>query len=65
MTRSWLIFDDARGYYFIRLGLGIFWECGSKAEDAKRFTSRNQAVKVMQSARKHLEGWRVIEERTA
>lgn len=45
--------------YFIRLGIGIFWECGAR-ERAKEFTSRALAVKTMQRAGKHRQGWRVI-----
>lgn len=52
---------DASGY-FIRLGLGIFWECGPR-EMAREFTTRHAAVAVMQQAGKHREGWRVLAER--
>lgn len=40
--------------YFIRVGLGIFWECTSTRADAKEFTSRALAVKTLHRSRKHL-----------
>ncbi len=50
---------DESPRYFIRLGLGIFWECGP-IDMAKRFTTRQAAAKVMQDAGKHRNGWRVV-----
>lgn len=59
--RVYLIYSDQHQAYFIRLGLGMFWECGSR-EDAREFATRAQAVKVMQQNGKHYQGWRVLVE---
>lgn len=59
----YLIFDDRGGYYFVRLLIGIFWECSSRRDEAKEFTSRALAVKTMQAAGKHKQGWRIIQDR--
>jgi hypothetical protein len=56
---AFVIYDDSRDIYFIQLGLGIFWECGERSR-AKKFANRAAAVKVMQSAGKHKQGWRVV-----
>jgi len=53
--------SDRPTAYFIRIGLGIFWECGPRAM-AKEFKTRAAAVKVMQQAGKHRQGWRVVRE---
>lgn len=46
--------------YFIRLGLGIFWECTTRLDDARRFASRRDASAVLVRSGKHRQGWRVI-----
>ena len=46
--------------YFIRLGLGVFWECSSDLAEAKRFTRRADASKVLRESGKARQGWRVI-----
>ncbi len=56
--------DHHASGYFIRLGLGIFWECGPR-DMAKEFSRRSDAVRVMQSAGKHRQGWRVLVEESA
>jgi len=64
MARVFVLCHDAANEsprYFIRLGLGIFWECGPR-DMAKEFRTRRDAVKTMQSAGKHHDGWRVIQE---
>ncbi len=48
--------------YFVRLGLGIFWECCHERASAKEFATRTRAVKMMQACGKHREGWRVVSE---
>ncbi len=50
---------DESPRFFIRLGIGIFWECGP-FDMAKRFTTRQAAAKVMQDAGKNRQGWRVV-----
>ena len=59
-----LIRDDLDGalVYFIRIGLGIFWECGPKSDEAKKFSTRAAAVKILHATGKHREGWRVLAE---
>lgn len=56
---AWVIYDDSRDLYFVHLGLGLFWECGSR-ERAKLFTTRAAAAKVLTANGKHRQGWRVI-----
>ena len=62
MKRYIIIHDDLHGdlVYFIRLGLGIFWECSPKPEEAKRFVTRSAAVKILHASGKHRQGWRVV-----
>lgn len=59
-----LLYNDAHGAsgYFIRLGLGIFWECGPR-DMAREFSTRAAAAKTMLRAGKNRHGWRVISER--
>lgn len=59
--------QHAKGYtvtlrpsYFIRISLGIFWECTTNPAEAKQFPTRAAAVKVLQASGKHRQGWRVI-----
>lgn len=61
--KVFLLYCDAHGNsgYFIRLGLGIFWECGPRAM-AREFPKRSAAVKAMTAAGKHKQGWRVVTE---
>lgn len=47
-------------HYFMDIGLGIFWTCGTSPDNARRFARRAAAVKVLQANGKHREGWRVI-----
>lgn len=46
--------------YFIRLGLGLFWECSHNVKDARAFTTRASAAKVLHANGKHTQGWRVV-----
>jgi hypothetical protein len=52
--------DPDRLLYFIRLGLGVFWECGHNEDEARKFVTRARAAEVMQKAGKHRQGWRVL-----
>ncbi len=61
MRTRYVIYDDSRSYWFVRLGLGMFWECTSERSDAKEFETRAKAAKVMQAAGKHRDGWRVLQ----
>jgi hypothetical protein len=54
-----LVNEDATPRYFIRLGLGIFWECGPRAQ-AREFATRAAAVRVLHAAGKQRQGWRVL-----
>lgn len=54
-----LVNDEGSPRYFIRLGLGIFWECGARTE-AREFPTRAAAVRTMHNAGKHRQGWRVL-----
>lgn len=67
MTRRHVIYlivaDDPRvlhPHYFSHHGILNAWEWTAFRADAKQFTSRALAVKTMQAAGKHREGWRVI-----
>jgi hypothetical protein len=62
MTRSYIIVrDEPSGLlYFIRVSLSIFWECSYDPKEAKLFPTRAQASKVLMSAGKHRQGWRVV-----
>lgn len=55
-----VIFRDSDGAYFIRVGLGIFWECSERRRDAREFKTRAQAAKVLTANGKHQQGWRVL-----
>jgi hypothetical protein len=48
--------------YYIRTGLGIFWECTHNASEARLFPTRAAASKVLTGAGKHRQGWRVVKE---
>ncbi len=60
-ARVYVLYCDRHGPsgYFIRLGLGIFWECGPRT-DAREFATRQAAATVLQRAGKHRHGWRVL-----
>ncbi len=46
--------------YFVRLGLGIFWECDTNIARARKFRTRAQAAKVLIANGKNHDGWRVV-----
>jgi hypothetical protein len=52
--------DTDRPVYYIRTGLGIFWECSNNQNEAKRFATRAAASKALVAAGKNRQGWRVI-----
>ena len=51
---------DGQLLYYLRTGLGIFWECSHNPEEARLFDTRSHASRVLTSAGKHRQGWRVI-----
>lgn len=55
----YVIFSDDADAYFIRVGLGIFWECGPRSM-AREFKTRAQAAKILTDNGKHRDGWRVL-----
>jgi len=55
-----VIYHDSRDLYYVRLGLGVFWECASNIGQAFVFKSRARAADVLIKNGKHREGWRVI-----
>jgi hypothetical protein len=59
-VKAYVIYDDARKYYFKALALGMFWECTTKRDDAKEFSSRAAASKKLTESGKHRQGWRVV-----
>lgn len=59
-ARHFVIYHDTRNIYFVRLGLGVFWECASNIGHAHVFTTRAQAAKVLTANGKQHYGWRVI-----
>ena len=61
MTR-YLLYRDGVDAYFMRVGLGTFWECGPR-QFAKEFTRRADAAKILHRYQKHLAGWRIVTER--
>ena len=56
-TQFVIMRDDDPAVYFIRVGLGIFWECSDRLRDAKRFTTRSQAARVLIRNGKNRLGW--------
>ena len=58
----WLIVRDGadRLVYFIRIGLGIFWECTHNEAEARKFSTRAAASKVLIGSGKNRQGWRVV-----
>jgi len=59
---AWVIVRDGgdRPTYYIRTGLGIFWECTHDESEARQFSTRSAASKVLIGAGKHRQGWRVL-----
>lgn len=61
MTRNYVLTrEDPSCAYFVRLGLGIFWECSCNPDDARQFKTRQAAAKVLTENGKQRQGWRVI-----
>lgn len=62
MRRGYVITrESASGpIYFVRLGLGLFWECTSAVCEAKRFDRLTAASKVLRASGKASQGWRII-----
>lgn len=58
-AKVYVIYDDSRDIYFIHLGLGLFWECGSR-ERAREFTTRKAAATMLTRTGKNRQGWRVL-----
>jgi hypothetical protein len=54
--------DGSQPLYFLRLGLGIFWECSHNVGEARHFTTRAAASRVLTTNGKHRQGWRVVAE---
>lgn len=60
-------YQDGKGHertmspmWFVRLGLGIFWECTTKSDEARSFARRAEAVKMLKGCGKDRQGWRVV-----
>ena len=56
---TYVLYCDRLDAWFMCIRLGMFWECGPR-ETAREFSTRRQAVKVLQAHGKHREGWRVL-----
>lgn len=50
--------DETR--YFIRFGLGMFWECTTNAAEARQFTQRSEAARMLKRTGKACEGWCIV-----
>ena len=63
MNREYVLIQENRdgsSHYFVRVALGLFWECTIHPREARRFRSRPAASKVLTTNGKHQQGWRVI-----
>jgi hypothetical protein len=61
MARAYvLVTESGRPLYFKLLALGLFWEGTHDVNEARQFSSRPAASKVLRENGKNRQGWRVV-----